>query len=131
MAKKKRGSGTIVALGVIALVLGAVGYYWYAHQPTAPAIGVEKSVPGAILTKSIDQYLSDQHSPLAGKVTIGVPVIEGDYARVTVTPIDSMSGDAAIGFLHKRGSTWDVIAVGTVFEPEFYVKHQIPRSLQL
>jgi hypothetical protein len=42
-----------------------------------------------------------------------------------------MRGDVAIGFLHKQGSTWEVIAIGTVFEPEFYVKHKIPRSLQL
>ena len=131
MAKKKNSSGTIVALGVIALVLAALGYYWYAHQPTAPAAGTEKSNLGAIQAQTINQYLAGQHSPLAGKITIGVPVIDGDYARVTVTPVDSMSGDAAIGFLHKRGSTWEVLAVGTVFEPEFYVKHQIPRSLQL
>lgn len=131
MAKKKSGSGTIVALGVITLVLGALGYYWYAHRPAAPAAGTEKSNLGAIHAQTINQYLADQHSPLAGKITIGVPVIDGDYARVTVTPVDSMSGDAAIGFLHKRGSTWEVIAVGTVFEPEFYVKHKIPRSLQL
>ena len=128
MAKKKSGSGTIIALGVIILVLGALGYYWYAHRPAA---GTEKSNLGAIQAQTINQYLSGQHSPLAGKITIGVPVIDGDYARVTVTPVDSMSGDAAIGFLHKRGSTWEVIAVGTVFEPEFYAKHQIPRSLQL
>ena len=131
MAKKKSGSGTIVALGVITLVLGALGYYWYVHRPPTPTAGMETSVPGAILAQSIDLYLSGHHSPLAGKITIGVPVIEGDYARVTVTPVDSMSGDAAIGFLHKRGNTWEVIAVGTVFEPEFYAKHKIPRSLQL
>jgi len=131
MAKKKSGSGVGIAIGVVALVLGTLAYYWYVHQPTVPTMSTEKSVPGAILTKTIDQYLSGQHSPLAGKITIGIPVIEGDYARVTVTPVDSMRGDVAIGFLHKRGNMWEVIAIGTDFEPEFYAKHQIPRSLQL
>ncbi|MCX6138769.1 MAG: hypothetical protein NTV54_14915 [Ignavibacteriales bacterium] len=129
MAKAK--TNIVAPAVVITLVLGALGYYWYSHRVVPPLIPQKTEVQARTVQETVQAFLAAQHSPLAGKVTVGVPVVDGDYARVTVIPNDSGAGDSAIGFLHKQGSLWEVIAIGTVFEPEFYAQHSIPRTLQL
>ena len=62
-------------------------------------------------------------------VKIAVEKVEGDYARVLVTPRDGQT-DAATVFLKREKGTWRGLTLGTGWDPEDLAKLHIPKSLQ-
>jgi len=64
-----------------------------------------------------------------GPVKIEVEKIEGDYARVMVTPKDGQT-DAALVFLKREKGVWRGLTIGTGFDPDDLAKLHIPASLR-
>ncbi len=62
-------------------------------------------------------------------VKVTVEKIEGDYARVTVTPKDNQT-DPALVFLKREGGVWRGLTIGTGFDPADLEKLHIPASLR-
>jgi ABC-type sugar transport system substrate-binding protein len=62
-------------------------------------------------------------------VKIAVEKVEGDYARVLVTPRDGQT-DAATVFLKREKGAWRGLTIGTGWDPEDLAKLHIPKSLQ-
>ncbi len=60
---------------------------------------------------------------------IEVEKVEGDYARVLVTPKDGQT-DAALVFLKRAKGVWRGLTLGTGFDPEDLAKLHIPASLR-
>ncbi|PYJ09996.1 MAG: hypothetical protein DMF06_08010 [Verrucomicrobia bacterium] len=62
-------------------------------------------------------------------VKIEVEKIEGDYARVLVTPKDGQT-DAATVFLKREKGSWRGLTIGTGWDPDDLAKLHIPKSLR-
>jgi hypothetical protein len=62
-------------------------------------------------------------------VKIEVEKVEGDYARVLVTPKDGQT-DAATVFLKREKGAWRGLTLGTGFDPEDLAKLHIPAGLR-
>lgn len=62
-------------------------------------------------------------------VKIEVEKVEGDYARVLVTPRDGQT-DAATVFLKREKGVWRGLTLGTGWDPEDLAKLHIPASLR-
>jgi hypothetical protein len=60
---------------------------------------------------------------------IEVEKVEGDYARVLVTPKDGQT-DAATVFLKREKGGWRGLTIGTGWDPEDLAKLHIPASLR-
>ena len=60
---------------------------------------------------------------------IEVEKVEGDYARVLVTPKDGQT-DAATVFLKREKGGWRGLTIGTGWDPDDLAKLHIPKSLQ-
>ncbi|MEY2562622.1 MAG: hypothetical protein QOH88_815 [Verrucomicrobiota bacterium] len=74
------------------------------------------------------KYLAAE-SYVVGNVKIEVEKVDGDFARVLVTPKDGQT-DAAIAFLKREKGTWRGLTIGTGFEPDDLAKLHIPASLR-
>lgn len=73
------------------------------------------------------KYLAAESAITDVKVT--VEKVDGDYARVTVTPRDNRT-DSALVFLKREGGVWRGLTMGTGFDPEDLAKLHIPASLR-
>jgi hypothetical protein len=62
-------------------------------------------------------------------VKVEVEKVEGDYARVMVTPKDNQT-DGALVFLKRAKGVWHGLTMGTGFDPEDLAKLHIPASLR-
>jgi hypothetical protein len=62
-------------------------------------------------------------------VKIEVEKVEGDYARVLVTPKDGQT-DPALVFLKREKGAWRGLTIGTGFDPEDLAKLHIPAGLR-
>ena len=62
-------------------------------------------------------------------VKIEVEKVEGDYARVLVTPRDGQT-DAATVFLKREKGAWRGLTIGTGWDPDDLAKLHIPASLR-
>jgi hypothetical protein len=62
-------------------------------------------------------------------VKIEVEKVEGDYARVQVTPKDGQT-DAATVFLKREKGAWLGLTLGTGWDPEDLAKLHIPAGLR-
>ena len=90
---------------------------------------------GSLLAGSDDQaiiagtkkYLASEGYTTPVKIT--VEKVEGDYARVLVTPRDGQT-DAATVFLKREKGVWRGLTLGTGWDPEDLAKLHIPKSLQ-
>lgn len=60
---------------------------------------------------------------------IEVEKVEGDYARVMVTPKDGQT-DAALVFLKREKGVWRGLTIGTGFDPDDLAKLHIPAGLR-
>ncbi len=65
------------------------------------------------------------------KITATVEKVEGDFARVKVSPQDSTATDPAWVFLRKKDGHWMGLTLGTGFGPEDYEQLGIPKSLRI
>ena len=65
------------------------------------------------------------------EVNVSVEKIEGDYARVKVTPTHAGETDPAWVFLKREKGIWHGLTIGTFFTPEDYAEFHIPPSIQL
>ena len=70
------------------------------------------------------------HSAVSG-FDVSVEKIEGDYARVKVTPKHAGETDPAWIFLKRERGIWRGLTIGTFFTTEDYAEFHIPRSIQL
>ena len=62
-------------------------------------------------------------------VKIEVEKVEGDYARIMVTPKDNRT-DGALVFLKREKGVWRGLTMGTGFDPEDLAKLHIPARLR-
>jgi hypothetical protein len=62
-------------------------------------------------------------------VKIEVEKVEGDYARVLVTPKDGQT-DAATVFLKREKGAWRGLTLGTGWDPDDLAKLHIPAGLR-
>jgi len=60
---------------------------------------------------------------------IEVEKVEGDYARVMVTPKDGQT-DGALVFLKREKGVWRGLTIGTGFDPDDLAKLHIPAGLR-
>lgn len=65
----------------------------------------------------------------AAPMKIEVEKIEGDYARVMVTPKDGQT-DGALVFLKREKGVWRGLTLGTGFDPDDLAKLHIPAGLR-
>jgi hypothetical protein len=70
------------------------------------------------------------HSAVSG-FNLSVQKIEGDYARVKVTPKHAAEADSAWVFLKREKGIWRALTMGTFFTTQDYAEFHIPSSLQL
>ena len=70
------------------------------------------------------------HSVVSG-FHILIEKIDGDYARVKVTPNDASQTDSAWVFLKRENGVWRGVTIGTRFSPDDYQALHIPVSVQL
>jgi hypothetical protein len=69
------------------------------------------------------------HSAVSG-FDASVEKIEGDYARVKVTPTHAGETDPAWVFLKRDKGIWRGLTMGTFFTPKDYAEFHIPPSVQ-
>jgi stress response protein SCP2 len=62
---------------------------------------------------------------------VKVEKVEGNYARVKVSPKDPSQTDPAWIFLKRERGAWRAVTLGTGFSPDYYKELGIPKSLQL
>ncbi len=74
------------------------------------------------------KYLAAE-SYVVGEMKIAVEKVDGDFARVLVTPKNGQT-DAALVFLKREKGSWHGLTIGTGFDPEDLVKLHIPPSLR-
>ena len=101
---------------LIALVISFVGLLQAATEKEAIIIATK-------------QYVA-AHSQVSG-FHVSIEKIEGDYARVKVTPKNPRETDAAWVFLKREKGVWRGLMIGTGFESEDYDKFHIPAGIQL
>ena len=70
------------------------------------------------------------HSVVAG-FHIWIEKVDGNYARLKVTPNDASQTDAAWVFLKREKRVWRGLVMGTTFSPDDYKELHIPASVQL
>ena len=80
------------------------------------------------LIAATKKYLAANSYPPDMKVA--VEKVEGDYARVAVTPKDPTKMDGAIAFLKRDHGAWKVLELGTGWDPADLEKSHIPKSLR-
>lgn len=74
------------------------------------------------------KYLAAESYPAGMKIT--VEKVEGDYARVAITPKDPAKMDGAIAFLKRERGNWKGLTIGTGWDPADLDKLHIPKSLR-
>jgi len=65
------------------------------------------------------------------KITAAVEQIDGEFARVKVTPEDVKAADPAWVFLQKKDGKWTGLTLGTSFTTEDYQQLGIPNALRI
>jgi hypothetical protein len=81
------------------------------------------------LEAAVNAYLDTQGSTVS-EVSVDSQIVDGEYVRFNLTTTDAALADAALGFAQRVGESWQVIAVGTAFPPEFFTENMLPSSLQ-
>ena len=76
------------------------------------------------VTVAVKKYVG-AHSVVWG-FHILIEKIDGDYARVKVTPNDASQTDAAWVFLKRENGVWRGLTIGTAFSPDDYKALHIP-----
>ena len=64
-------------------------------------------------------------------ITAAVEQVEGDFARVKVTPEDKKATDPAWVFLKKADGKWTGLTLGTSFTTEDYQQLGMPNALRV
>lgn len=81
------------------------------------------------VTNAAKKYVA-AHSQVSG-FHVKLEKIDGDYARIKVTPKDATETDAAWVFLKREKGVWRGLMMGTYFTTEDYNEFRIPAGLQL
>ena len=81
------------------------------------------------VTNAAKKYVA-AHSQVSG-FHARVEKIDGDYARVKVTPKDAGETDGAWVFLKREKGVWRGLLMGTYFTMEDYNEFHIPPAIQL
>ena len=65
------------------------------------------------------------------RIDATVEQVDGDFARVKVTPQDANAADPAWVFLQKKDGKWTALTLGTSFTTEDYQQLGIPNALRV
>jgi hypothetical protein len=65
------------------------------------------------------------------KINVAVDKVEGDFARVKVSPQDTGTADPAWVFLRKKDGKWKGLTLGTSFTTEDYQELGILNALRI
>ena len=106
----------VLLIALIAYAIGCIGSLLAAGEDEAVTIAAKKYV-------AANSQVSGFH--------VRVEKIEGDYARVKVTPKDASETDPAWVFLKRKKGVWRGLTMGTDFETDDYKKLHIPAGVQL
>lgn len=105
-----------------------VGFLWRsAAASLLMASCAQLSRPESQVALAASSYATS-HSAIK-QVTTDQQMIEGNYARVRVSPADGSGADRAWVFLKKKGEDWRVLTMGTGFTARDYRKLGIPKKL--
>ena len=96
---------------------------------TTGCIGSLLASEDEALTIAVRKYVA-AHSVVSG-FRIRIEKVDGNYARVKVTPNQAGQTDAAWVFLKREKGVWRVLTMGTAFSPDDYNALHIPLSVQL
>ena len=96
---------------------------------TTGCIGSLLASEDAALTIAAKKYVA-AHS-VVSRFHISIEKVDGDYARVKVTPNDAGQTDPAWVFLKREEGVWRGLTMGTAFSPDDYKPLHIPVSIQL
>ena len=96
---------------------------------TTACIGSLLASDEEAVTVAAKKYVA-AHSGVSG-FHILIEKIDGDYARVKVTPNDASQTDAAWVFFKREKGVWRGLTIGTAFSPDDYKALHIPVSVQL
>ena len=66
----------------------------------------------------------------SGDIKVTVERVEGDYARVLISPKNHETDDAIVFLKREHGGAWKGLTIGTGFDPEDLAKMHIPASLR-
>jgi hypothetical protein len=91
--------------------------------------GVAKSDDDAAIIEAAKSYLAANAT--ITKVNATVEQIEGDFARVKITPGNGSVADPAWIFLQKKDGKWIGLVLGTSFTTEDYQQLAIPNALRM
>lgn len=98
--------------------------------PNASGAAALSKKETAVLISAARVYLKANSAPEVGETRIKVEQVEGDYARLNVTPVKPTTDPATL-YLHKNAKgVWEGIALGTGWAPEDYDKLHIPAALR-
>jgi hypothetical protein len=106
----------VLLITLIAFAISCAGSLRAAGESEAVTIAAKKYVAA--------------HSQVSG-FHLRVEKIEGDYARVKVTPKEASETDPAWVFLKREKGVWRGQMMGTYFTTEDYNEFHIPAGIQL
>jgi hypothetical protein len=106
----------VLLIALILLAINCVGSFLAAGENEAVTIAAKKYVAANSQVSGFD---------------VRVEKIEGDYARVKVTPKDASETDPAWVFLKREKGVWRGLMMGTYFTTEDYNEFHIPAGIQL
>ncbi|MFP5502915.1 MAG: hypothetical protein ACLGIN_10535 [Candidatus Sericytochromatia bacterium] len=80
------------------------------------------------LTAAIKRYLKSQQQPTT--VSVAVEKAAPGFVRARVT-LETAEADPAFVFLKEHDGDYQVLGMGTFFEPSFYQQEGIPAALKI
>lgn len=113
-----------VLSGTTAALLCAFASFLPANVWAGATSAAEKQ---AILAAA-EQYVLE-NSAAGTRPKLKLERVEGDFARVAVTPAKGNT-DPAVVFLRKTAGKWRGLVLGTAFAPGDYDELHIPKSLR-
>lgn len=82
-----------------------------------------------IFKQPVESYLREIDSVRAGKVVLDVVGVHGDFARVDISPRNSLVDKSAIMILSFTNGSWQVLSISEEYDSAFYEKYKIPSDL--
>lgn len=84
----------------------------------------------AAIVAAARRYLKTDAAPTVGATKIEVQEVEGNHARVYVTPLKPTTDPATMYLVKKAGGSWEGVTIGTGFSPEDFKDLHLPESIR-
>jgi hypothetical protein len=132
----------VVALFVSTAANSVEPFTWVRVRVQQTATGIEATTTSSTPTTTVTLEADDVSTIIAAmqayirqntqvdvtQITLEVDTIEGNFARVRISPTDG-SADPAAGYLKRENARWTVITFGTMLSPEQAQQLGIPESI--